>query len=208
MKFKCFILFFVTFTLNVNLYSQVTIGSQTAPDSNALLDLKQDGTTNKGLLPPRVSLSSTSSTSPMSSPVTAGMTVYNTATQNDVKPGYYYHNGSRWVRLDVPKFFYMPSIILPVSTTDAAYSSGTFTIDLYQKYKDQFTGVTPSKKNPAAINLPLYDKGELNYYITYYDDAVFSNVNVDNDGVLTYQLATTSPSITEKSFMNIIFEVK
>ncbi len=66
-----------------------------SPNSNAMLEIKS---TNKGLLPPRIALTSTSSASPLSSHV-EGMMVYNTATAGDVTPGFYYNNGTAWVRL-------------------------------------------------------------------------------------------------------------
>ena len=56
-------------------------------DTNAVLELES---TNKGLLLPRVALTSTSSISPMTGTLTSGMTVYNTATAGDVTPGFYY----------------------------------------------------------------------------------------------------------------------
>ena len=52
--------------------------------------------TSKGLLIPRVALQSTSDFSPMTSHE-AGMLVYNTATVGDVKPGFYFNNGTSWV---------------------------------------------------------------------------------------------------------------
>ncbi|MDY0135371.1 MAG: hypothetical protein RBS14_06775, partial [Atribacterota bacterium] len=52
---------------------------------------------DKGLLIPRVALTSTSSASPITSPATS-LLIYNTATAGDVTPGYYYWNGSAWVR--------------------------------------------------------------------------------------------------------------
>jgi hypothetical protein len=67
------------------------------PSSSALLDLTSS---TKGFLPPRVSLSSITSASPITSPAT-GLLVYNTATSgvypNNVSPGYYYYNGVKWV---------------------------------------------------------------------------------------------------------------
>jgi uncharacterized protein (TIGR02145 family) len=67
-----------------------------SPNSNAMLEIKS---TNKGLLPPRIALTSTSAASPLSSHV-EGMMVYNTATAGDVTPGFYYNNGTSWVRLN------------------------------------------------------------------------------------------------------------
>jgi hypothetical protein len=65
------------------------------PEASALLDI--DGI-DKGLLIPRVSLTSTSSASPITAPANS-LLVYNLATAGDVSPGYYYWNGttSLWV---------------------------------------------------------------------------------------------------------------
>ncbi len=78
------------------LSAQVGIGT-TTPNSNALLDVDATVTVG-GLLLPRIGLTSTSSTAPLSAHV-AGMLVYNTATSTDVTPGYYYNDGSTWVRV-------------------------------------------------------------------------------------------------------------
>jgi hypothetical protein len=68
--------------------------TNSAPDASSMLDVSS---TNKGLLLPRLALTQTTSASPVTSPVTS-LLVYNTATVNDVTPGYYYWNGSAWVR--------------------------------------------------------------------------------------------------------------
>ncbi len=85
------------------LKAQVTIGSNITPDANAMLDLKNNASdltaSTKGLLLPRVKLTGTGNADPLNAPVTAGMIVYNTATTGDVTPGYYYHNGTKWVRV-------------------------------------------------------------------------------------------------------------
>jgi trimeric autotransporter adhesin len=79
-----------------SLTAQVKIGNNpTALNSNSLLELE---TTNKGLLLPRISLTSTNAFAPLSAHI-AGMTVYNTATVSDITPGYYYNDGAKWVRL-------------------------------------------------------------------------------------------------------------
>jgi hypothetical protein len=84
--------------INVNDKGNVGLGTNT-PHESAALDITS---TNKGVLLPRVALTATNVTAPLSA-VTAGMTVYNTATAgtapNNVTPGQYYHNGSQWIRL-------------------------------------------------------------------------------------------------------------
>ena len=86
--------------LFLGLQAQVTIGSNDQPNSDALLDMKNktDGSADKGLLLPRVALSATTSASPLSQHV-KGMAVYNTANVGDVTAGYYYNDGTKWVRL-------------------------------------------------------------------------------------------------------------
>jgi hypothetical protein len=69
-------------------------------DPNAVLELES---ATKGLLLPRLILESTDSFAPMISSPTAGMTIYNTATDGDgstqVTPGFYYWNGTAWIRV-------------------------------------------------------------------------------------------------------------
>lgn len=71
-----------------------TITSSTLPNSNAILELES---ASKGFLLPRIVLDQTLLASPLTAHV-AGMIVYNTATTNDVTPGYYYNDGSQWVK--------------------------------------------------------------------------------------------------------------
>jgi hypothetical protein len=71
------------------------VGSSSEPNPNAVLELESN---NKGLLLPRVALDGTLFASPLAAHV-AGMSVYNTATVADVVPGYYYNDGTKWVKL-------------------------------------------------------------------------------------------------------------
>ncbi len=90
------ILVFLIFICNGSiLFGQVTIGSNEPPQKNAVLELKSG---DKGLLLPRLALTSTSSSSPMDAHI-QGMLIYNTASSNDVTPGCYFNNGEKWVRL-------------------------------------------------------------------------------------------------------------
>jgi hypothetical protein len=74
-------------------------GSSTLPNGNAILDLES---TQRGLLLPRVALQATNIAAPLTAHI-AGMSVYNTATAGttpvNVFPGWYYNDGTKWVRL-------------------------------------------------------------------------------------------------------------
>ncbi len=79
-----------------SLQAQVKIGENpTTINENSLLEME---TKDKGMLLPRVELEETTKFEPLKAHI-AGMTVYNTATSGDVTPGYYYNDGTKWVRL-------------------------------------------------------------------------------------------------------------
>ena len=114
-----------------------------------------------------------------------------------------------------PRFFYMPAVIFNTAQT------GTTTRDLYQEYKNQFTGTTHYIDHgvgggtiqytggligsTGASGIDIYTKSELEYYVSYYDQNVFENLSIDADGKLTYTIKTNA---TAASYMNIIFVVK
>lgn len=193
-----------------NLSAQVTIGSNSNPDPNAILDLKNQANPNastKGLLLPRVSLVTTINPSPLSQHV-AGMTVYNTAVSPGgtdmsiyVSPGLYYNDGTKWVRLPLgyTNWFYMPSVSFDTS------ANGTFTKDLYTLYYNQFK--TPKVASTGApVSVPYIPAAtDLYYYITEYDTSVFSNVSVDANGIMRYDVIS---SATDCSYINIVFVLK
>lgn len=80
--------------------ANVGIGTST-PNTSANLDITA---TDKGLLIPRVSLTASNLAGPITSPAIS-LLVYNTATAgtfpNNVTPGYYYWNGTNWVKFMV-----------------------------------------------------------------------------------------------------------
>src|SRR6187549_1870815 len=91
---------FAALLLFVSFQSIAQVGIGTAsPNVNAKLELSA---TDKGFLPPRVALSTTTSFSPLAAHV-EGMMVYNTATAGSgnsaVTPGYYLNNGTKWVKV-------------------------------------------------------------------------------------------------------------
>src|SRR5687767_4122282 len=68
-------------------------------NASAMLDIES---TTKGLLIPRVALTATNNNAPIGATVTTSLLVYNTATASAgntaVTPGYYYWDGTQWVR--------------------------------------------------------------------------------------------------------------
>lgn len=88
----------------VKTIAQVGINT-VSPVAGALLDISSGSTSStdkRGLLIPRVQLSDTGDTSTISPSATVGLLVYNTITSGalpfQVTPGFYYWNGSQWLR--------------------------------------------------------------------------------------------------------------
>lgn len=194
-------------------YAQVTIGTGEVADKSALLELREnaDGTSSKGLLFPRVKLTSLTLSAPLATHVN-GMTVYNIDGTN-IPQGLYYNDGTRWIRM-VPQnsvFFYAPSIVLPTSVDDPSYNKDTqiFTVYMYNIYKSQFgmSDAASSTKSPLAGSLPVLKSDELDYFVTYYDNKVFTNLAISNTGILTYKIVAGS-AVTANTFINIIFKVR
>tara|TARA_R110000850_G_scaffold182360_1_gene307831 strand:- start:93218 stop:94585 length:1368 start_codon:yes stop_codon:yes gene_type:complete len=79
-------------------YAQVGIGT-TSPAGGAMLDIDSD---NSGIIIPRVALTVTTDQAPITDPTPViGLMVFNTATVNDVTPGFYFWEGlpTGWVRI-------------------------------------------------------------------------------------------------------------
>jgi hypothetical protein len=74
--------------------AQTGIGT-TTPDASAKLDVSA---TNKGFLPPRVTLTSSSDATTIPTPAT-GLLVYNTGNNAGLAAGYYYWNGAVWATI-------------------------------------------------------------------------------------------------------------
>jgi hypothetical protein len=82
----------------INSSGNIGVG-QTSPDASAQLEVG-DGTDNKGMLIPRVSLISNTDVATITSPATSLM-VYNTnaSMTNASGTGYYYWDGSKWLSI-------------------------------------------------------------------------------------------------------------
>lgn len=85
--------------ISIHSFSQVGVGT-TTPAPGSMLDIES---TDKGLLIPRVALNSTNNTAPITPAPSLGLLVFNTATSGTgataVSEGFYYWDGSQWVRL-------------------------------------------------------------------------------------------------------------
>lgn len=88
------IITFILLFYFINANAQTGIGTIT-PDASAKLDVSA---TNKGFLPPRVTLTSGTDNTTIPSPAT-GLLVYNTGNNAGLVAGYYYWNGTSWATI-------------------------------------------------------------------------------------------------------------
>ncbi|MDR2854394.1 MAG: hypothetical protein LBV31_03710 [Prevotellaceae bacterium] len=208
-KFRIVVLSFVALT-TTGAFAQVTIGSGTAPDTHAVLDLKTNPSgvgSNKGFLPPRVELThlrETSADGPIHANV-AGMVVYNIGERDAVvvapedapvrfHEGLYYNNGTKWVRLIsddfTVKWFYMPSIKLaiPATVTDEAQH-----VDLFNEFKKQFSpgSVVVNDNMKRSPNAPANIELATNQVATAFTNASFYYYVTDYDSTVFEEVSVS-----------------
>jgi hypothetical protein len=87
-------LLFTGLLLSMQVFAQTGIGTA-SPHPSAKLEVNA---TNKGFLPPRVTLTSVTDASTIPSPAT-GLLVYNTGDNNGLSAGYFFWNGASWATI-------------------------------------------------------------------------------------------------------------
>ncbi|MHC5353668.1 hypothetical protein ACYSNX_05695 [Myroides sp. LJL115] len=118
---------------------------------------------------------------------------------------------------EAPRFFYMPAVIFDTAV------NGVGKRDLYQEYVNQFEGIEHDishgvnenssitytgglvASEGAPTKIAVYSRGEMYYYVSYYDTSVFEDLAIDENGVLTYKVIGNA---TPRSYMNIVFVIK
>ncbi|MDR2955530.1 MAG: hypothetical protein LBV43_10645 [Prevotella sp.] len=162
----------------------------------------------------------------------AGLTVYNIYswkedptndnnnnipnTDTKFQKGVYVWDGEQWalVGQSGQRYFYMPAFNLPLNQL------GDTTFDLYEEYRWQFTKdrapytdkplFATNETNLATVPSPdigyLYQRGELDYAVIYYDNNIIEITGLDNNGVMSYKVLDMDPG--PESFMNVVFIVK
>ena len=127
-------------------------------NSNALIDMQS---LNKGLLLPRLALTGVSSPLPMNDFV-KGMVVYNTASAGAgsemVAPGFYYCDGSKWVRL-IPS----DEISIPSEPWKDAATGSDATLNTQNIYQNAQVaiGKAGAAASSAQLEISSGDKGML-----------------------------------------------
>lgn len=180
-----------------------------APDASAGLDITF---TDKGVLLPRVALTTKNAAGPITSPAT-GLIVYNTVTggtaPNNVNPGFYYWNGSSWDRLrtEINRKF-LPADVSGTNTTLRDVDSLSFPVTAGVTYRFKFfivytatstgTGSRWTLSGPTVSTLRFYSSypsstsgGMVFYHQSAYDGATITA----NSGSTTSNIAIIEGTI-------------
>ena len=197
-----FILFITSLFFNSSLKAQITIGANDTPNSSAALDIRSND--HYGLLLPNLKLSSTVDSTVLAGRVhVPGMLIYNTATAGDVRPGIYYDNGTKWVRVG-ERWFYLPPFKLPLTDTS---------FNLYNEYVRQFTKTGNSEFVSSNMSVsitdvqPVYAANQLDFYVTAYPKDYITINSIAADGTMSYTVNSTNIP-DDKNFINVILVVK
>lgn len=146
-----------------------------------------------------------------------GLQVYNVSETNGLTKGMFVWNGTQWEKqdytpLNINYFFYLPSFNIKIQGTV------NHVVDLYAEYERQFSRQLNtnfvSNSNYTLDVLPmagtdrLYQRHELDYVITDFDETIISpnTISISNDGVLNFDVVSTNTS--KKSYFNIMFIIK
>src|SRR5690554_4292916 len=210
-------------------YSQVGIGTLT-PDKSSQLDVTAN---NKGILIPRVSLTSTTDTTTITNGNVNSLLVFNTATQNDITPGYYYWYIDKWKRMvnddevggnvyyDGDTFTYVDAngetqiVNVKKLVQDNESQTVIITVDdqqyyISEAYLSENDGVVPTTVDPTAIPDGIYlidvIGGVTNNFEEIYNNIVNEEITVNGDTYNSFEEYITHVTESTGGFTKIVYD--
>src|SRR5690554_3088286 len=210
-------------------YSQVGIGTLT-PDKSSQLDVTAN---NKGILIPRVSLTSTTDTTTITNGNVNSLLVFNTATQNDITPGYYYWYIDKWKRMvnddevggnvyyDGDTFTYVDAngetqtVNIKKLVQDNESQTVIITVDdqqyyISEAYLSENDGVVPTTVDPTAIPDGIYlidvIGGVTNNFEEIYNNIVNEEITVNGDTYNSFEDYITYITESTGGFTKIVYD--
>lgn len=98
------------------------------------------------------------------------------------------------------RWFFPPALVI-----DASDIITGATLDLYADYLDQMS--TPMVSSDGASgSIPFYQRDELEFHITFFDDTTLGSVSINSDGVMTYDVI--SVPFDNYTIINVVFVIK
>ncbi len=192
---KRLVLLTIAFSFLFAFVAKAQYGFGTAsPNQSAIVDMTS---TSKGVLIPRVALTGTSDATTIANGNVTSLLVYNTATVSDVTPGFYYWNGTVWVRIVESSTGISFDLITGGTNTSAAMvvgtgaslaptGSGTVTANIFAAGTGT-TNAVDLNSDEVAGNLPIGNiaPGSNNYVLTTNASGATAWALITNDNVST-----------------------
>lgn len=156
MKTLYYLVFLSVFFVRTASSQNVGIGTSTP---SGKIDITAS---DEGILIPRVSLTSKNASAPLTAPTTSEL-VYNTATSgtipNNVTPGYYYWDGTEWIRLKDGETWREYTLdVASKDVNDRIYHRGQVIVGFNRT--DGFNGIAETDFD-ASADARLYVKGNI-----------------------------------------------
>lgn len=184
-------IFFLLSFLSFGLYAQTGIGT-TTPNASAKLDVYS---TNKGFLPPRVTLTSNTDASTIASPA-EGLLVYNLGSVG-LQAGYYFWNGANWATIatatsagngvtasDMVKIY---DGVANAATINA--NGATFSVTTSGKYSFDISTSATCNNCMVTLNFQVRDGANSNAVIgSDYQTSYNNNVHAEYNGKVEVNL--------------------
>ena len=214
-------LIFFFFMIATGAFAQTGIGT-TTPHASAKLEVSAS---DKGFLPPRVTLTSASSASPITSPA-EGLLVYNLGSVG-LQAGYYYWNGASWATIATASLsgdnvqstslFKLYQEAYSTASNKAPSSGGfSFTVPVSGRYEFNFN-CTAWTSNGSKVLLTFNIRQGTTVLGSDYHESTSSNVWVEYEGRvevnlsagITYnaQVVTTSGNRDTRDWDKIVYKL-
>lgn len=222
----------VTTALFISVLSNAQVGINTKQPNSTLDVVAKVATGNsenfpEGILIPRVDRERAESMTNVENSTliyindaTTGTAAANSPTEYVKTSGYYFYDTrkAKWQGINYKtNFYYSPSILLPTNSDDTrlgttGYSlvGDLYTVDLYYIFSNQFqnpiaTSVLQATNPNASLANFVKKSTDYDYFVSYADQTVFSDITLTLDGKLSYKVLPNS-IIRNGSFMNIVLK--
>ncbi len=183
-------LFFLVILISFKINAQIGIGT-TTPDASAKLDVYA---TNKGFLPPRVTLTSATDATTIASPA-EGLLVYNLGSVG-LQAGYYYWNGTAWSTIATTTgtgvmatdMVLLYNKAYTTNSGDIDHADGyTFTVPVSGRYQFDFSSTAYSVNGIFTISF-FVKQGASTFLGTDSQTSHNNNVHVEYNGKIEVNL--------------------
>ncbi len=201
--FKLLISVLIIFSF-LDIFSQGGVGinnTGVSPNNSAMLDVVSS---NKGLLIPRVALTSTTDATTITSGNVLSLLVFNSATAADVVPGYYYWDGTVWKTIGGDANTDNQDLSYDAATGILSLTNDGSTVDL-NPIKDHDWYEVGGVSQADNINDDVFTQGRVGIGIS--NPAAKLHVEENFDGRTAIRITNTSSGVSASTGISVTNDV-